>query len=364
MRLAVGLRSRGVSVRVLTFYSGGSLAADLVTAGVPVLDLGKRSRWDLIGFTRRLIAALRLGRPRWIIAYMTGPNLAASCAAWFVPGTAVVWNVVGSQRDRHLMNRVERAASSVLRFLADGAEAVVVNSDAGRSHLLATGFPPDRTFVVRNGVDAEAFRPRPDLRDEGRRLLGVDADAVVFGVVGRLHPVKGQAWAIRALAQVLPQIPTAVLACVGRGTEEQRTALEVEADQLGVSHHVRWIGEQNDVVPIYEAIDVIVSPSESEGLSNVLLEAMTCGVVPVATDVGDSAVVVSSFGYVVPPRDPDALAAAMVAGAQDARDPDVVWAIRSGVVARFGEGRMIDETIEIIRTHRRDECRRWASPTE
>jgi glycosyltransferase involved in cell wall biosynthesis len=346
--LAAGLARRGVAVRVLVFYGGGSLEADLAAGGVEVVDLGKHGRWDLVRFLARFVREVRAGRPGWLVPYMTAPDLLAALAGVVVPGTSVVWNVAGSQRDPRFVNRLERAAERLQAQATALADAVVVNSEAGRDHLLATGFPPSVTTTVPNGVDTAAFSPSSDAREAGRAVIGVDEGDLVFGVVGRLHPVKGHVWAIRALAAAASELPAALLVCIGRGAPEERAPLVAEAQRCGVADRVRWVDQQDDIVPVLNALDVLVSPSESEGLANVLLEAMACGVPAVVTDVGDSALAVGGHGIVVPPCDAEQLGAGMVRAAATAGDPVVRAAVRAAVVARFGEDVLVDRTIEVL----------------
>ncbi len=346
--LAAGLARRGIEVRVLTFYAGGSLEQEVIDAGVQVVHLEKRGRWDLVRFLWSFLREVRRGRPGWLVPYMTAPDLLCSLGGVAVPGTTVVWNVAGSQRDPRFVNRLERIAEQVQSRATRLADAVVVNSEAGRRHLLATGFPAALTVTVHNGVDTSVFAPSPASRAAGRTTIGVDDDAVVLGVVGRLHPVKGHSWAIRAMAVAARELPRATLVCIGRGTPEERAPLDREIEELGLADRVRWIDQQADVVPVLNALDVIVSPSESEGLANVLLEAMSCGVPAVVTDVGDSAMAVGALGTVVPPCDAEQLGQAMVAAAAKAGDSSVRQAVRASVIERFSEAVLIERTLEVL----------------
>jgi glycosyltransferase involved in cell wall biosynthesis len=355
--LACALREAGCDVTAFVFYADGSLEGDLAAAGIPVVDLGKRSRWHVVTFVVRFLARARRDRPSWVVPYMTAPNLLAAGAGAVVPGLTVTWNIAGAQRDPRFVNRLERVAERVQVRMATWADAIVVNSEAGRQRLLELGYPETRTITVRNGVDLAAFTPRPERREVDRRALGLGGK-VAFGVVGRLHAVKGHRWAIEALPSVLEALPDALLVCVGRGTPAERAVLDEVARGAGVGQHVRWVDQQADVQAVLNALDVIVVPSESEGLPNVLLEAMACGVPAVVTDVGDSAAVVGSIGEVVAPRDAPALAAAMVAMGRRAADPDVRAATRARVASTFGHTALRDRTTEVFRAHRRSPGRR------
>jgi glycosyltransferase involved in cell wall biosynthesis len=133
----------------------------------------------------------------------------------------------------------------------------------------------------------------------------------VIGEIARLCDVKGQRELIRALAE----IPDARLVLAGRDLEQGgafQAELEREADRAGVRERVE-IGFHDDVAALLARLDVVALPSWTEGLPMVLLEAMAAGRPVVATPVGGTPelVVDGETGLLVPPRDPEALAAAL-----------------------------------------------------
>jgi len=82
-------------------------------------------------------------------------------------------------------------------------------------------------------------------------------------------------------------------------------------ESLGITERLIWAGTFSDLLTVYNALDLLVSSSTSEGFSNVIGEAMACGVPCVVTDVGDSALIVGDTGNIVPPGDSHALAQAL-----------------------------------------------------
>src|SRR5262249_27122372 len=147
--------------------------------------------------------------------------------------------------------------------------------------------------------------------------LGVGGGALLVVNVGRLVPVKGQADLVRAWPLVLAARPDAVLAIAGEGPE--RGALEALARELQVAHALRLLGDRGDVPELVGAADVVVQASHEEALSNAVLEALAAARPVVATDVGGTGEVVraGTTGVLVPPRDPAALAGAILSLAAD-----------------------------------------------
>lgn len=159
--------------------------------------------------------------------------------------------------------------------------------------------------VVPNGVDVAAFRPRDD--DERRRLraeLGLPAGPLAV-FVGRLHRQKGLDVLLAAWPRVRRERPGARLAVIGDGPERQTLR---HAAGAGVDFH----GETRRVADALACADLVVLPSRWEGLSLVLLEAMAAGACVVATQVDGAREALGPHARLVPPDDPDALAAAVV----------------------------------------------------
>ncbi len=170
----------------------------------------------------------------------------------------------------------------------------------GRAH----GVPRDRISLIRNGIDGTVFHPAtsPRLPRAGIRVGGV----------GRLVPEKGFDTAVAALPAILARHPGSELLIAGQGPE--RAALERAAEGLPV----RLVGQLStpaDVASFMRDLDVFVLPSHFEGLPNVVLEALACGIPVVATDVPGMAEAAGGRATLVPPGDPVALAAAIVAAA-------------------------------------------------
>jgi glycosyltransferase involved in cell wall biosynthesis len=175
-------------------------------------------------------------------------------------------------------------AKRQIAWAASEACVVVTVCGALKTPLLEMGVPEERIIVLRNGVDLEAFGPRP--RPPIRSALGIDRFCLLS--VGALIERKAHHLAIEALAA----LPDCLLIIAGSGPLHGK--LEALARRLQVSERVIMLGEvpHNDLVSLYNATDIFVLTSEREGWANVLLEAMACGTPVVATNVGGTAEVV------------------------------------------------------------------------
>lgn len=178
------------------------------------------------------------------------------------------------------------------------------------------GIRPERLRRICNGVDADRFAPVASRQPiEGSPYN--DPALFVFGAVGRLQAVKDHATLIRAFGEFLTQCPaarsTARLIIVGGGP--LRADLDALVTQLGLGDCVWLAGERSDIPAVNAGLDVFVQPSQGEGISNTLLEAMASGLPVIATDVGGNSelVVDGETGMLVPAIDPPRMGAALAA---------------------------------------------------
>jgi len=192
----------------------------------------------------------------------------------------------------------------MIRWAAARAARNITVAAALRDRLIAIGADPRTIEVLPNGVDRELFAPRG--REASRAALGLSGPLLVS--VGRLIPAKGHDLAIQALAD----LPGWHLAVVGDG---DRAALEQLAARVGVADRVKLVGpvKQTDLASYYSAADALVLASESEGMPNVVLEALSCGTPVIATRVGDVPEILSSpgVGRLLAERTARAIAAAV-----------------------------------------------------
>ena len=162
-------------------------------------------------------------------------------------------------------------------------EHVVAVSRKLFQHCQAHGVKPHRLSYIPNGIDTDEYPSRRSIGSAKDRL-GVPRDRFVIATVGRLSAEKGVDRAIRAAASLASVYPQVELHLIGDGP--QRPHLRKLADQLGIAHRVHVHGWQAAPQRFYEMMDVLLLPSRTEGLPNVLLEAMAMGVPVAATDVG------------------------------------------------------------------------------
>jgi glycosyltransferase involved in cell wall biosynthesis len=217
------------------------------------------------------------------------------------------------------------------------ADRVIAVSEHLARAAVASGADPQRVVVVRNGVDRDRFSPGS--RADARRELGLDAEAEIILFAGNLVPVKGPDILVRAFASVAERRPRA--RCVLLGDGPMRGALErfVRASRLNGRVQCAGATPMDRMPTWFRAANLLVIPSRSEGIPNVLLEASACGTPWIATAVGGIGELLNAGDgahCLVPPENPAALACAMVAtlDAPAARPlPTMSWADSGRAIA-------------------------------
>jgi glycosyltransferase involved in cell wall biosynthesis len=200
-----------------------------------------------------------------------------------------------------------------------------------------------RTSIIPLGLDLEALR-HPSGGPDLRRELGISASDIVIGYVGRFAPIKDLGTLLRAFILAARREPRLSLLLVGDGP--LRPELETIARQSGVQDRIRFLGWIQNLVPVYDAIDVCALSSLNEGTPVSIIEAMAAGKAVVATAVGGVPDVIEDgkTGILFPAGGAGALATALVRlAASPSERMQMGQSGRAAVFDRFSPDRLVDD---------------------
>lgn len=308
------------------------LAPRLRDAGVNVDCLDWRGPASMRGL-QKLRELSRMWQPEIVHSHLPS---AAVLARALVSNTAHVYT------EHNIVDSYRQPTRSLNRLTYARNRAVIAVSDAVAQSI--AGYPGPEPTVVPNGVSIEVT----DEEVAAVRIeLGLEPDAPLVVHVGNIRPYKGHSTLIEATKSVLEKIPeTVVISIGGEKNEGDLEHLERASRAAGVNGRLRFLGRRDDARSFIAAADLVVNPSDVEGLPVSLLEALALGIRVVATDVGGVSSVVEHerTGLLVPSGQPESLAAAMVrsltspeseewaaAGARRVRDQHSL----SGMVASY-----------------------------
>ena len=316
-----------VQVIVATYQRGpgeSPLAVTAKNAGLSVFTISERRRWDTKVFPqlRQMIAQCqpdilesRNVKSHFLVRIL-GLHRKCRWVAWNHGYTATNW--------------LDRAYSQLDRWSLRGAYRVVTVCGPFADKLESRGIDRDRITVLHNSVKPFVAPPLEQVR-RVQHSLGLQDEAVILAV-GRLSYEKGIADLLRAAAVLrnTKGVPNFRLVLVGDGPE--REALARLASRLGIEGKLTMAGFQRDTKPYYSIATLMAVSSHTEGSPNVVLEAMAAGLPIAATAVGGIPEILEEglTGLMVPPRNPDAMASAIL---RILTDPEM--RLRLGAAARL-----------------------------
>lgn len=331
---------------VVSLTGHGPVSDRIAALGIPVhhIDLRRRPLRDFAA----LVRLLRRERPAIVQTWMYHGDLIGSLAARSAGVKMIAWSLHNLMLDPRA--RGTRWSRDACARLSRRLPRVILScSEATAAYHIAAGYDASKVQVIPNGFDTDRFHPDAPAREALRRELDLPPDAPVVLHLGRLDPLKNHAGLLRAAAQVVARRPEVCFVMAGNGVTPQTASLAGLRRELGLESQVRMIGPRSDVPALLAGADLLLQTSMSEAFPMALGEAMSCGVPCVATDVGDSALILGTAGAVVPPGD-DAAAADAVLRLLALTPPEreaLGWRARQQVLDRF-DIRLITRRYEAV----------------
>ena len=345
--LAKAMSERGHKVKVVTLFPGGPYADELrKTSDIELISIWPKKRNVKFLILLQILWApfhlKKLLESIDVLYSMLGStNLIAWIATRFSVQVKLVWGIRSTILDESwkmaVFNRLCALVSKTIKL-------VIVNSYAGKENLLKYGFRPQKVQIIHNGIDIDKFQFDEHERKKIRQELGILSNHQVIGIIGRIRPIKDHPTLIKAASLLSTKINNLIVLVVGEGSVEYIDDLYTLVDKLCLADRVIWLDSRRDIVAIYSALDVLVSSSIGEGFSNVIGEAMSCGIPCVVTDVGDSAMIVGDPTRVVNPRDPEMMASAIYKVLQINKEEGAIHSIRNRITDKFSIRKLVDQT--------------------
>lgn len=330
----LGLRAIGHRTFLLAHPQGelrrrASEGADLIPFA-PRAELDLTAAW-------RMTRIIRDVRPRIIHAHDPHGVAVAALALSYQTFDPHPILVASRRVDFHLRT------NAFSRWKYRQVRAFLCASNAIRQMLIDQGIEAARAITVHEGIDLAHVAAAPPV--SVHEAYWLPHNAPLAGAVGALVAHKGHRYLIEAAAQAVRDVPDARFVIFGEG--DLRRPLEKLIADLGLEKHVILGGFRPDVLSLLKGFDFFVMPSVTEGLGTSLLDAMACGKPIVASRVGGipEVVVDGKTGILVPPKDSEALADAIVRMMKDQAAAKTMGNLGyTRVIERFTVERMVEET--------------------
>ena len=293
---------------------------------------------NTLGTVSKLRTLLKKLQPATVQCWMYHANVLTSLS---IIGLAqkpkVVWGIhhsLASPKDESISTKI---ALGLSKILSQQASAIIYCAHSSMQQHQAFGFKNANSQVIANGVFLDKFQPNPQLHEP-----------TVIGFAGRYHIAKGYPYLFETMGLLKDKNIIFKIAGSGASIDNPEVKALFHQYQLD-AQKVHLIDQISDMPAFYQSIDAFLMTSITEGFPNVLVEAMASGLPCISTDVGDAKYIVQDLGRIVPPRNAQALAQAIVQYVQQSNDEklQLKQAVRERVEAHFSIEKVSQQYMQV-----------------
>ena len=313
-KLLKGMDGNRFDSSVISLMGEGTIGKRIKALGVPVFSLDM-SRGKFPGHKTflTLFRLIRKIKPAVLQGWMYHGNLVAFLAGLlFCRKAKIYWNIRQSLYDIYFEKKMTRLIIRLCAWLSFRVDSIVYNSMTGLKQHTRHGYHSKKAVFIPNGFDISVFKPCNKLNQRLSNQFGLLDEERIIGLIARYHLVKDHETFLKAASLIISKVKNVRFVMVGTGVDWDNNFLKELIKSYGLDGKIILLGEQNNIKKIMCCLDILVSSSYAEAFSNVIGEAMACGVPCVVTDVGDSALIVKNTGMVVPPGNARSMASSVI----------------------------------------------------
>lgn len=334
---------------VISLMGSGKYGPLLEKAGVQVVCLEMPKGRVTLGGLWRLWRTLRCERPEVVQTWMYHADLIGGVLARLAGVHRVFWGIRHSDllpgESRRSTIAVAKLCAWLSRVVPTG---IACCAERARSVHLALGYSAHKFQVIPNGYDIGQLKLDVKAKQRLRDQWTVPEGVPLLGMVARFDPQKDHANLFSSLGVLKKQGMSFHCVLVGSEMKADNNILSSLIDENDLHKEISLLGQRSDIPAVMSALDVhALSSAFGEAFPNVLAEAMACSTPCVTTDVGDAALIVGETGWVVPARDSQALASALVRALGEYSDAPRDWIARQNearerIVTQFSIAIMVE----------------------
>jgi glycosyltransferase involved in cell wall biosynthesis len=298
---------------VVSLVELGPIAEQIEAIGIRIHTLRMNPQKPSISAILELARIIRTFRPDIINTWMYHADLIGSIASLFSGFPPVVWGIHHTLGDQSELKPSTRKIIRINKWLSHilPKRIIICAAESVRHSHTKFGFSESKMVIINNGYDLAMYHSDASARSKFRSDHNLPPNAKLVGLFARYHPMKDHSTYIQAASYIHQKIPEAYFILAGNGIDGCNTQLTNEIHKAGINNNTLLLGLRKDMPYLLAALDIYVSASSrGEAFPLVIGEAMACGVPCVATDVGDTAKLIGNTGRIVPPMQPEVLAAA------------------------------------------------------
>ncbi|MCK4364174.1 MAG: glycosyltransferase family 4 protein, partial [Candidatus Aminicenantes bacterium] len=227
---------------------------------------------------------------------------------------------------------------------------VALTNREKKDHILFKIAEEDKFSVIYSGIELNILKESSSEEKQNlKKELGIPENSLIVGTAGRLVPVKGPEFLVKASKYIISKYPDTYFMFTGDGPLEQD--LKRKALEMGISDNIIFLGWRDDLAKIISIYDIFVLPSLNEGMGRVLVEAMALGKSIVASNVGGIPDLVThgKNGFLVPPKNPKELAKYIQVLLEDKDKREKMGLAGKEIAYNFTSERMIEKIANLYK---------------
>ena len=304
--------SKKKNVFIITFYSASrtesyinQIKMELGTNfDFDLISLQKKGRLEFINFFIKYIKLVRKIDPDYIYAFMNAASFISILGKLFVKNPKVIFGIRASNMKLENYNYLNWLFAKAEKRLSFFADMIICNSYAGKEFIISENYKNSNIQVVHNGINTDFFKP---CKEDGlvlRRKYQIPDTSKIIGTIARHDKMKGIEFFIQSALMLLEELDDICFMIVGDGDPSYTTKLKSMVPK-DFEEHFFWIKKQADIILYHRTFNIFTSSSiYGEGFPNVIAESMACEKVVVATNVGDSLIILNNPRLIVDPGEP------------------------------------------------------------
>ncbi len=302
-------------VCVVSLTDIGPVGEKIKKLNIPVVAVGMKRGWksffSFSGFFK-LLKIVKNYKPDIIQTWMYHSDLIGGLVGKILK-IPVIWNIRHSNLDPKCNKKTTIWTAKICaKFSKILPKKIICCSYASKNVHSKLGYDESKMVVIPNGFDLDIFFPDRKAREKVRKELGINDKIIVIGFAARFDSQKDHKNFFESAKIVHKIYPNVHFLLCGDGISWENKKLTEWIEKSGVKKVTHLLGRRDDMKNIYNSIDIFCSSSCGEGFPNVIGETMACEIPCVATNVGDSAIIIKDAGFVVPPKNPEALSKAII----------------------------------------------------
>lgn len=297
------------TIKIISLRDSGFYGQKFQSDGIEVCCLNLQNPVNLVKSLLEAYNFVREFEPDVIQGWMYHGNIFSLLFSRFTRAKPkLYWGIrqtLYDIRKEKILTQLIIRLQAKLSFFTDG---IIYNSKKSQNQHESIGFSKTNSIYIPNGFDLSLWKPNARKRKALKKELEIPDKSFVIGYIGRYHPMKNIELLFEVMENVLSDNANSIFLIVGKNTDRENLKLKSFYDRLPPQQVVS-LGVREDIPAVLKCIDLLCLTSAwGEGFPNVIGEAMATGIPCVATDIGDSALVIGETGWIIPPNNVELLA--------------------------------------------------------